>query len=102
MRNNLSFSIMKPIDANVTVVMRPLLKQFESIKRYKVDLQALEWSDGLEKLIRLLREDIVLGYYPYSKIQTEINFKGFKKGMYWLEAEDLASHQVKYARVEVR
>jgi hypothetical protein len=58
-------------------------------------------SDGHEKLIRLLKNDEVIDYLPYSSIKTEINFKGFKKGTYWLEAEDLATHQVKYARVKV-
>ncbi|NND31632.1 MAG: hypothetical protein HKN76_03505 [Saprospiraceae bacterium] len=59
-------------------------------------------SDGMEKLIRLTREGEVIQHVPYGKKRMEVNLKGFKSGLYVLEAIDLGRDEVKYARLDLK
>jgi hypothetical protein len=59
-------------------------------------------SNGPEKLIKLLKKNVVVSHFPYAKKRTEINLKGYAKGDYVLEAHDLGTNQVKYAKLTIK
>ena len=59
-------------------------------------------SDGEEKLIRLKRDGEIIKHVSYAKKRMAINFKGFKSGLYTLEAINLGNNAHKYAKVDIR
>ena len=51
------------------------------------------------KLLRLYYENELVDQYSYAQTRTEISFKGFKRGMYLLEARDLGNMDSGYYSV---
>ena len=54
------------------------------------------------KMLRLYYENELVDQYSYTQMRTEINFKGFKRGMYTLEARDLGNLDRGYYSVFLR